>query len=204
MSYWNHHLRAIFKLAGTALTFMLLQIPMQYEHFNLFNMTCVKTFIDNTNKRFAILNVNAIYPFLVDISNMYTEMQHTTIMNALVWLIGVTSGSERGRDRVAIRRFKSKQFVTHWGRSYNKFTHTEMTIETLMTIIQYDMNNVYFTLGDVLLRQINGIPMGGFISAPEAQLVCIYSEVQFHKSCGLDSRYISGTRYMDDLTVFIA
>jgi hypothetical protein len=204
MSYSNHYLRALFKLAGSALTFMLLQIPMRYQHFNLFNMTCVKTFIDSTNKQFATLDVDAIYPFLVDISNMYTEMQHTTIMKALIWLVGVTSSHERGRDRIAIRRFKSKKFVTHWGRSYNKFTHIEMNIETLIMIIQFDMNNVYFTLGDILLRQINGIPMGGFISAPEAQLVCIYSEVQFHESCGLDSRYISGTRYMDDLTVFIA
>jgi hypothetical protein len=79
-----------------------------------------------------------------------------------------------------------------------------MLISDLLTIIEYDMNNVIFTLGDVLLRQINGIPMGGFISAPEAQLVCIYSEVQFHAGLGVDAKYISGCRYMDDLSVYIS
>jgi hypothetical protein len=46
--------------------------------------------------------------------------------------------------------------------------------------------------------------MGGFISAPEAQLVCIYSEVQFNESLGIDQKYIAGIRYMDDLSIFIA
>ena len=77
-------------------------------------------------------------------------------------------------------------------------------MKDILKIIEYDMQHVIFTLGDIILQQINGIPMGGFISAPEAQLVCIYSEVSFHLTLGVDSAYISGSRYMDDLTTFIA
>ena len=203
MSYYNHPMKLLFKLAGTALTFLLTQIPSNYYHFNLFNITHVKTFINNTNNKFEKIKVNSIYAFMMDIKNMYTEMKHPSIMKAVHWLVSI-SNKVRGHDRLAVKRIKNAKYNTHWGRSYNKNTHTELFISNMIQIIEYDMNNVIFTLGNVILQQINGIPMGGFISAPEAQLVCIYSEVQFHSSLGSDSKYISGSRYMDDLTIFIA
>ena len=82
-------------------------------------------------------------------------------------------------------------------------THTSLTLSTIVSIIEYDMKHVTFTLGNVLLQQVDGIPMGGFISAPEAQASCIYAEVQFHSSLGADSHFISAIRYMDDLWVNI-
>jgi len=159
----------------------------------------------NTNERFKCLNTDSIHPVMVDIKNMYTEMKHKSILVAVNWLLNISSGLDRHRDRLAVRRFKYKdnRYITHWGRSYNSITHCEITRQTLYDIIEFDMNNVIFTVGNVILRQIDGIPMGGFISAPEAQLVCIYAEIQLHLSLGMDTKYISGKRYMDDLTVFI-
>jgi hypothetical protein len=204
MSFAQHPMRSLYKLGGKALTFFINQIPNQYSHFNLFNATHVKSFINNTNQQFSTLDVDSIHPFLVDIKNMYTEIKHESIMKAVYWCIGICTNS-RNRERIAICKNKHKsKYPTHWGRSYNSHTHTEITIKTIIDIIEYDMNNVIFTLGNIFLRQINGIPMGGFISAPEAQLVCIYSEVQFHLSIGSDRHYISGSRYMDDLSIFIA
>jgi hypothetical protein len=204
MSYFNHPCRHVYKIAGTALTFLIMSIAEIYSHFNLFNITHMKQFVERTNHKFSELNTDSIYALFVDINNMYSEMKHKTIMNAVVWLIGITLKNNRGRDRVAIRRNKHNKYFSHFGRSYNRFTHTEIHISELVEIIEYDMNNVIFTLGNVTLRQINGIPMGGFISAPEAQLVCIYSEVQFNESLGIDQKYVSGIRYMDDLSIFIA
>lgn len=203
MSFTQHPMRSLYKLGGRALTFLINQIPNNYKHFNLFNPMHVKTFINNTNQQFSTLDVDNIYPYFVDIKNMYTEMKHKSIMNSVYWCISVCTSS-RHHDRIAITRSKISKYPTHWGRSFNNSTHTEIMIQTIIDIIEYDMNNVIFTLGNVLLTQVNGIPMGGFISAPEAQLVCIYSEVQFHLSIGTDAYYISGSRYMDDLTTFIA
>src|SRR6185437_1225272 len=99
VSYFNHPLRNLFAIAGSAMTFMITQIPSQYRHFNLINPQLIQNFINDTNNKFKLINTKKIFPFMVDIKNMYTALKHKNILMAIYWLIGVTTNSIRGRNR---------------------------------------------------------------------------------------------------------
>ena len=62
-----------------------------------------------------------------------------------------------------------------------------------------------FCVGDTLLKQVVGIPMGSPISPPLAQIICAYYESQVtqeNKTKNLTNP-VEGVRYVDDLTAFI-
>ena len=78
-----------------------------------------------------------------------------------------------------------------------------ITFKQLLRFVQFDLSNVFFTLGDTVLKQINGIPMGSPNSPALAIIVCAHAEHLF--ACSItDFAHYFAKRYMDDihLTVF--
>ena len=77
-----------------------------------------------------------------------------------------------------------------------------ITFDELFTIVNFDLRNSYFCVGDTLLKQIIGMPMGSPVSPALAQIVCAYYETKMHaKNTG--NNPVEGVRYVDDLTAFI-
>jgi hypothetical protein len=62
----------------------------------------------------------------------------------------------------------------------------------------FDLSNVFFALGNVVLRQHNGIPMGSPTSPSLAITVCAHAEHLFHASITDFPRFLA-VRYMDDI-----
>lgn len=217
VSYKKHILRKVFKCAANALFFLLQQLPENIKHFALFNISKLKSTVNEIQMKSNNIwnntgnnnDHNVRYNLLsVDVKNMYTNLTHSSILRSVHWLIKITSTENnygrgcRNRDRIAVSIDPNKIIKTEWGRSYNRLISIEILLGTLMEIVEFDLSNVYFTVGHQLLRQINGIPMGGLLSAHLAVLVCIYNEHQFMSSLGIDQRYIHGIRYIDDLILF--
>jgi hypothetical protein len=94
------------------------------------------------------------------------------------------------------------------GKQYNYddkkiYGWTNMDFDTLYMVINMDLENSMFTVGDVILRQLKGIPMGSPISPILAIMVCAYYESSFYKNCNSDERQrTEGVRYVDDIIVY--
>jgi len=73
-----------------------------------------------------------------------------------------------------------------------------ITFNQIRQFVLFDLENVFFTLGITILKQINGIPMGSPTSPALAITVCAHSEYVFHQSI-MDFPRFFAVRYMDDV-----
>ena len=55
-------------------------------------------------------------------------------------------------------------------------------------------------LGDTILKQLKGAPIGGVMSSALAVSVCVYSEHRWITSLGESRPFIKASRYVDDCT----
>lgn len=131
---------------------------------------------------------------------MFTNLQHKAIERALLWMFDqvavVAPGRAQYRRSVAVRRFGDRD--VRWGRAYGDEWRT-LTFADLLSIVRFDLANVYFTVGNTVLKQTNGAPIGGFLSAFYGNLVCAFAEHQYCMSLGADQRLLAARRCQDDV-----
>ena len=58
-----------------------------------------------------------------------------------------------------------------------------------------------FQIGDIVLKQTKGIPMGSPMSPALAVILCAFFEHKFLATLGQDSSLVTGLRYVDDVFV---
>jgi hypothetical protein len=129
-----------------------------------------------------------------DVKNMYTELPHDKIIEAVDWLLSEACSTKYGRRRVVHCRRTGRngvEFQTSGG-------YTSITFAQLRAFVLFDLHNVFFTLGKTILHQIFGIPMGSPTSPALAIIVCARAEHIFMSSI-LDYRWFFASRYMDDI-----
>ena len=137
-----------------------------------------------------------------DLANMYTSLDHTSIRNAVHWLLhDVTKGNMRDRKKVSVPVSKTDNDL-HFGTSCDvDKSRITLTYDDLTDIVNFDLNNSVFTVGSWTGKQTCGIPMGSPLSPALAVIVCAYYETKIFKkisSKGWNNKLL-GTRYMDDI-----
>ena len=110
------------------------------------------------------------------------------------------------RHEVSVPLFKVSGGDVHLGRTGDADTkRITISFDEILEIIEFDLNNTYFRVGDKVLQQKVGIPMGSPPSPALAQVVCAYYEfhtIQRARSVGITNS-LEGVRYVDDLTAVI-
>ena len=204
-SYYKHPFKRVFNAAGRALLHILDKTTE--THFNMGNVSDLMEKIEKlnnlkTNKsdsRRSCLCLNG------DLANMFTSLDHKSIRKAIRWLLDSVKKSSRRRE-VSVPMSKSTGGDVHLGRSGDADTkRITLTFEELIEIVEFDLNNTYFRVGDTVLQQKVGIPMGSPLSPAIAQILCAYYESHIISKCRLDGilNQVEGIRYVDDLTAVI-
>ena len=133
---------------------------------------------------------------------MYSALPKARVLAAVEFFLWKAANTTRFRNiRVPNDRTKPCGF----GVAYNKHEVTQISFEKIREVVAYDLRNAIFSLGDILILQNGGIPMGSNLSAAEAIMSCAHMENEFHESLGTDTRFLAVTRATDDclgLTVF--
>lgn len=192
VSYACHPMRAMYNRVARAITHMLKTINLQ--HWTLWRTDQFVQTVKSMEK--TLLNRNPhhkVVGLAGDIKNMYTELSHCDIVEALQWLINAYKMQTR-RNHVSVSRFSNKE--AHSGVSYNTKSMVTFTLDEIMCIAKFDLNNAVFTAGNTVLKQTVGIPMGSPISPILAILVCARCENKYIQSN--PDVTIMGTRYVDD------
>ena len=139
-----------------------------------------------------------------DLANMFTSLDHTSIRKAVRWLL--ESVRETSRRRETLVPMSLTGGPIHLGRSGDADTkRITLTFDEILDIINFDLNNTYFRVGDTVLQQKVGIPMGSPLSPAIAQIVCAYYEYHTISQARLDgiTNQVDGVRYVGDLTAVI-
>lgn len=82
--------------------------------------------------------------------------------------------------------------------------YTLITQRQIVEIVEFALGTCVFKLrSNKILKQKEGIPMGSSLSLILAVLTCIYCELEFTVSLGVDVEKITGLRYIDDLCILL-
>jgi hypothetical protein len=200
-SYCRHPLKKLLNRAGRALTAALQNLDEQ-THFTLWNTTHFSTDVQNKVERIISSGFPDVLALAGDIKNMYTELPHDHILKAVKWVLQHVEQKRRKTINVTMRGRGGARIGV--SRNNEKTKSVTFTTEELLKIIEFDLQNAYFTAGDILMRQHTGIPMGSPISPILATCICAYDEHIFiTKQIPLIGRTIQGTRYVDDALYMI-
>lgn len=215
-SYTHYPMRRLLKLASKALTFCLRNLNKHQRHFTLHRLGDTKHIIRKLKrkwqKRFGTTaNIEVL---ATDLKQMYTYLNHTEITAAICWLFeqiqdgraDTTINSRPLRKRrvyiqVELASPNRAQFTTNRSADGDCVI---FTLDELFEIVQFDLAHTYTTIGNQILQQNEGCPMGGLLSSFYGNTVCAYHENQFLARIGSLSHHVYGIRQMDDLTLFIA
>lgn len=139
--------------------------------------------------------------FSFDVKNMYTELRHQDVDNALYQFLQlVRSRLHTLSFHVHKSRKRKNAFV---GVNPGSSLFYSMPFRILHKYVLWELDNNFFWAGNVLLKQSIGISMGGSCSPVLAQILCTWCEYTWLSSLGADARFIRGVRFMDDSTLFV-
>ena len=150
-----------------------------------------------------------------DIKKMYTFLDHDQIVEAVIWMCNRAKKTHVGKGKrtrsddkfITISKFKDantgkKQIK--WASTQGSEEEYTFTIDDLILVVLYDLNNSYQSRGKDIFLQKYGCPIGGFLSAIYANVKCAYDEFMFMKEERANVRNMYGIRQMDDLILFKA
>ena len=90
-----------------------------------------------------------------------------------------------------------------FGKSPDTQQYVTVYFQEVLAGVEHDLLFAYARIGHIVIRQKNGIPMGKCSSPPIACCVCIVAEYEWLQSLGQDNVLVDGTRFMDDVQIFI-
>jgi hypothetical protein len=210
-SYFGFPLKRLFKEASRAGTWLLRMLPPEITHFTLHKVDQVKDRLEA-----AITHIREIYgsntelsSFQTDVKQMYTFLDHGEICKAIKWLFDImekVSPKRAPYNRLlTINRTATTKFPDNvrWGRGTDNETTVTMSFKNLMDIYKLDMNYAFTKSRNIVTYQTIGCPIGGYISAFYANVVCAYHEWQYMTTKAPKEIKIYGIRQMDDLLICI-
>jgi hypothetical protein len=145
-----------------------------------------------------------IQPHLIDVEQMYTNLQHNKIIKSTNWLLEKAKkyNRKRGNNNFTINITNKKPYIVRWGKAYNE-ENTNLTIQQISEIINYDLQHCYTTIGGKIYKQIIGAPMGGLLSTNYANICCAFDEDCFLRVNTELTTNILGIRQIDDALIFV-
>ena len=207
VSYSRHRLKKIYNVCARALLFALNQ--KEIHQYTLWKTHDLLPFLNNVNTAYSTLTKKKTLrrPVIVsengDISQMYTALDHTSILNSVQWLLDTHMCRRKG---ITIPKDQfDKPYFSNCTTSPS--THFWLSKSDILAIVSHDLNNIFFTSRTKLLRQTAGIAMGSPLSPALAILNCAFFENKFHslikkRYSSLSTKFFS-VRYMDDLLSFV-
>jgi hypothetical protein len=136
-----------------------------------------------------------------DIANCFDRLSHTYILDSLQWLF--ISIYKQHRCKGARFHVNHTTDRADFGRAFDSVSCCEFDSNDAFNVVLFALENSFFTLGNHLLRQILGSPMGAQLSSSLAMLVCIRGEHLTLSSLGTDAKLITAKRYVDDVAALI-
>ena len=114
---------------------------------------------------------------------MYTELEHSEIKEAILWLIlkfkkrfGIRM-TLKIRKRLCKYNPEKQTNVVLGNNAVSQKKYFTLTMNQLISIVNFDLDNTFFRVGTRIFKQTKGIPMGSNSSPALAYLICEYYDI---------------------------
>ena len=222
--YRRHGMRPVLGAAARALLFIINRLEKEgkLNNFTLRACTDLAESLKGINNEMDSMETadgqrRGLKLRMYDVKSMFTALPRTEILRAVDGLLALAAEQTWGRNArkrwivVPKRRDEQKEFtcVTGSAAVADGQIHYGFTFQQIREVLVWDMDNVYFKVGDTILKQVNGLPMGSPPSPVLANLTCGFgyekdyiAEVGTSGTVGTGGKQkVWGIRSMDDVVM---
>ncbi|GBG71171.1 hypothetical protein CBR_g8473 [Chara braunii] len=187
------------KAVAKGLNHLLFTLP-QDLHFNLKALSSLTSRLEAVNRKCARQGSGVVLTARsYDIKDMFSQLPHDEILQAVDWVI--KWHKEKGRQFVRVNtRGRGSTFGLTTGQDHWRL----LEFDDVFNFIRIDLKHTYTSALNVLLQQRIGIPMGKSTSPPLACILCAHAEHKFLCSLGTNRQRVFGVRLVDDVSLIIA
>ena len=160
-------------MASRALTFML-----EHSDINSYNLPKVQDFKRVVRKVNRLLKQDPdlkVHPRGGDLKNKFSELPDDTVLEALDWVFA-RFAEKNHTDCVSLQRTGIQGVIM--GRS-RMAGWLAMDVKLVRLLLQFDIENCYYRVGDAVVKQVHGVPMGSPPSPAVASAVMQFFEHPF-------------------------
>lgn len=205
----RHPARRLLKAVSLVLMRLIAFRSNQQGHFNITATNNVVPALQRINDSLtSVPGDTSLVTF--DVKNMFTELPHPAIRRAVTQFLQWHYDTRAHPPDQRSTRVPSSWLV-HIGRrrvcastrQYDASRCIVVRATDLLAAVEFELSNIFFTVGTVTLQQTVGISMGGYLSPAMAMITCMMAERNMAATLGADARFINGIRYMDDCTTIL-
>lgn len=158
--------------------------------------------INNNTKIIDFVNEHPIIQqaYSFDFSTLFTSLPHSVIKNELFYLVDLMFRNSNAGKYLGLSNHRS--FFTNAPDNTHYKYFTDVEFKELIDII---LNETYVKFGNLVFKQVKGIPMGGAASPLIADLTLSSLEFKFLKNPDNYNKAFklrNTFRYIDDIIVF--
>ncbi len=133
-----------------------------------------------------------------DVKKMFVVLPHSSIMRAVEWFVDIYE-ENKVLDIFVKRRGKGVVL----GKRKNPPTRFLcVKLSTIVTMVNFDLDNTFVSAMGLILQQKVGIPMRKSYSLALAYLLCAFNEAEFLNHLGRERRMLFDMRLVDDVSIF--
>ena len=211
--FCKHPMKRLLNYAAQGWNFLIKQL--KGEHFILHKCKDFKAKVKQLNRKWKHVRKKESRSW--DISGCYTHIPKGDVLEALDRVIDLVrespalhdvEGVFEGMKSPAIKAKTNKGIINvpktgkgpaHWGRSSN-MDRVNLTFKQLMDIAKFSLENAYFTMGDKIVQQTVGLPMGDPLSPAMCIATCAMHEMDWMQTLPEQLKNkVSFDRYLDDI-----
>ena len=215
--YCKHPMKKLLHYAARAWMFILKQL--KGSHFAIPTTRDFKKKLTDFETHFSQLTNPILDTKSWDISGCYTNMPKNIMLEAMKNILQLVKADPdinalhdddtfANMNSPAITAKTSKEAVNipksgkgpiHWGYG-DKDTRITLTFKQMLDIVGFSLDNAFFTLGNNIIQQVHGIPMGDPLSPAICIATCAYVEMTWFNSLPPETqKQVRFTRYLDDI-----
>lgn len=180
--HYNHILNKTFTAVARCIDHILLKIATKIPTLEIKEINTLKPNIAKINQHIKTHFLNQNHScnynsYKGDIKNMYTELPHDNIIQAITWACSTYNNISRTRSPIIhVSTTKTPEQPPSTTHFPNNNTAT-FTLLQIIKIVKLSLKTAYFTIGNqIIYKQILGIPMGSPLSSALANALCTYYE----------------------------
>ncbi|MGI0060463.1 MAG: hypothetical protein ACREBJ_11930 [Nitrosotalea sp.] len=136
-----------------------------------------------------------------DIKNQFTNLSKKKVIQALKHALNEIQ-KETKKSNFALRRIKEEHHSDKIGTGTPR-TWTTISFQEVMQYTIFELENPYIKVGTHIYKQIEGLPMGGYLSAGLAVIYSMYMENLHQNKWRHIGKKVKWFRYRDDIMAII-
>lgn len=198
ISFAKHFVKPIARKVARALTLMIKELTLLWDTLDLSSPNKLKTRFTQAARGLSLEHGVTFLKF--DIKNQFTNLSKPRILSTLLYALDTIRNRKTTRTlNFAIRNRAYENHYDHIGKPFRQ-KETGITCALILAYVKFELNFPFFHINDTVYLQKNGLPMGGFLSAP---LACLDAMLQEHHYRHLLTTPIK-FRFRDDILLCYA